>query len=84
MYMLRISIPFPVGYAYETNYIKGKQFEQQYFRHGTEYHIFEALVTASYVNLTSVQITEILGLNDTFSSYNSTSPALNYTTHGES
>ena len=82
--MLRFSIPLPVGYTYQNNYIKGKQFEQQYFRHGARYHIFEALVTASYVILTSVQIAEIFGLNDILSSYSSIFPALNYGAHAES
>jgi hypothetical protein len=82
--MLRISIPFPVGYTYQNNYTKGKQSKQQYVRHGAVYHIFEALVTASYLTLTSVQIAEIFGLNDILSSYSSISPTLNYTAHAES
>ena len=38
--MLRISIPFPVGYTHQNNYLKGKHFEQQCFRLSAGSHIF--------------------------------------------
>jgi len=83
--ILRISIPFPVGYTYQNNYLTGKHFEQQCFRHSAGSHVFfYVLVTESFFDLTSVQIAEIFGLKCHFKFFNSISPALNYTAHEES